>query len=97
MKRCTVTIAWPEGLHLKAAARLVRCVQSYRSEVAVRFHGRAADARSILAVLTLCAAMGSVLTVEAAGIDEDDALAAVEEIFVAEGAAGARPAADPEA
>lgn len=88
MKRSTVTVVWQEGLHLKAAARLVLCAQKFRSNVEVRFRDHVANARSILAVLMLCAAMGSVLTIEAVGDDEDDALAAVEAIFSPDDAAG---------
>jgi phosphocarrier protein HPr len=81
MKHSTVTVAWKEGLHMRAAARLVKCSQRYRSTVMVRFKNHVANARSVLAVLTLCAAMGAVLSIEATGDDEDDALAAVETIF----------------
>lgn len=82
MKRSSVTVSWKEGLHLRAAARIVRSAQRFRSTVRVSFKDHVANARSVLAVLTLCAAMGSVLVIEASGDDEDDALAAVEAIFV---------------
>jgi len=85
MKRSTVTVVWKEGLHLRAAARLVQCAQRFRSTVLVRCRNHVVSASSILAILTLCAAMGSVLEIEAAGDDEDDALAAVEAVFTPDG------------
>jgi len=41
-----------------------------------------ADARSILSVILLCAALGTVIEVEAQGEDEDLAIQAVESAFV---------------
>ncbi|MGH8048398.1 MAG: HPr family phosphocarrier protein [Chthoniobacterales bacterium] len=87
MKRSSVVVVWKEGLHLRAAARLVLCAQQFHSSVFVRFKDNVANARSILAVLMLCAAMGSVLELEAAGDDEDAALAAVEAVFTPDGPA----------
>lgn len=81
MRRSNVTVDWPEGLHLRAAARVVRSAQRFQSTVLVRFCGQVANARNILSVIALCAAMGSVLEIEAVGEDEQDALAAVEAVF----------------
>jgi phosphocarrier protein HPr len=81
MKRATVTVVCPEGLHMRVAAKLVQSTRGFRSTVLVRFKDHVANARSILAVMMLCAAMGSVLDIEAAGDDEDDAIAAVEAVF----------------
>ena len=85
MKRATVAVPWREGLHLRPAARLVRVAQKFRSSISLTFHDRVADARSILSVLALCATMGVALGVEVAGEDEQLALAAVEQEFVALG------------
>ena len=41
-----------------------------------------ADARSIISIMLLCAALGTVIDVEASGDDEDVALQAVENAFV---------------
>lgn len=41
-----------------------------------------ADARSIISILLLCAALGTVIDVEASGDDEEVALQAVENAFV---------------
>lgn len=88
MRRSNVTVDWPEGLHMRAAAKVVRCTQRFKSTVVVRFCGQVANARNILSVIALCAAMGSVLEIEAVGEDEQDALAAVESVFSVDGGSG---------
>ena len=81
MKRAKVSIPWEEGLHLRPATKLVKSALSFQSTISLKSNGRTADARSILAVLLLCATLGSVLELEASGADEDQALAAITSVF----------------
>lgn len=72
------------GLHARAAAQLVRLAEKFESAIKLERSGnsgKSADAKSILSILTLAAAKGTVLVVEVEGEDEQKALAAVEEIF----------------
>jgi phosphocarrier protein NPr len=85
MPQSTVTIEWEEGLHMRAAARVVRCAQTFQSTILLKFRGQVANARNILSILALCAAMGATLEIEAAGDDAQDALAAVEMVFTTDG------------
>jgi phosphocarrier protein HPr len=80
-KQSQVVVAWTAGLHLRPAARLVRVAQKFRSSVTLVFKGRVADVRSILSVVALCATMGAALEIEVSGDDEENALAAVEQVF----------------
>jgi phosphocarrier protein len=82
MKRSQLTVQWRDGLHIRPAARLVRLAQNFRSSIVLRANGRIADARSILSVMLLCAALGTVIDVDASGADEEQALRAVENAFV---------------
>jgi phosphotransferase system HPr (HPr) family protein len=66
---------------LARAARLVRLGKQFRSNIVLHCRGKAADLRSILSVLSLCATMGSTLVIETAGEDEHDAARAVEQVF----------------
>jgi phosphotransferase system HPr (HPr) family protein len=86
MKKHRVTIPWKEGLHLRPATRLVRIAQSFQSNVTLKCGAAIADARSVLSILLLCAAMGAVLEIEAAGDDEQQAIAAIESVFSSEDA-----------
>jgi phosphotransferase system HPr (HPr) family protein len=47
---------------------------------------RLADARSILHVIILSASLGAAIEVEAEGVDEQEAIRAVEDFFEQEGA-----------
>ncbi|MBS1797271.1 MAG: HPr family phosphocarrier protein [Acidobacteria bacterium] len=83
MLRGEVTIINRLGLHARAAAQLVRLSSGFKSRILLHRKDNAvvADAKSILSVLTLAAAQGSVLEIEVEGADEQAAFDAVLEIF----------------
>lgn len=78
-----VTVVNDLGLHARAAAQLVRLAGKYRSRITLRRDdsGAFANAKSILSVLALAAAIGTVLTLEADGADEQEAFDAVTAVF----------------
>lgn len=84
MKRTQVIVPWPAGLRLHVAARLAQVARRFRSSLLLHRGAQAADLRSVLAVLTLCASMGTPLDLQASGDDEQDAVAAMERIFSGE-------------
>ena len=65
------------GLHARAAARFVHLASQFASQVRVTKGSRTMDGKSILGLLLLAAARGSVLTLAAEGPDEADAVAAL--------------------
>jgi phosphocarrier protein len=65
------------GLHARAASRLVNCASGYASEIRLVKGTRAVNAKSIMGVLTLAAAKGSELLIEAEGADQKQALEAL--------------------
>jgi len=71
------------GLHARAAAQLVRTACCFSSALRLERLDKsaAADAKSILSVLMLAAARGSVLRVTADGADEHEALNALCQLF----------------
>jgi phosphocarrier protein HPr len=79
----TVKVVNPLGLHARAAAQLVRLAAKFRSRIIIKRLDKAifADAKSILSVLTLAAAMGSVLGLHVEGEDEAGAFEAISELF----------------
>jgi phosphotransferase system HPr (HPr) family protein len=81
MKSAKLPVRWTEGLHLRHAARIVRCAQGFTSGISLRLSDEVADAGSILSIVTLCALMGSVIDVEVSGEDEQQALEAIVEVF----------------
>ena len=72
-----VTIVNRLGLHARAATRLVNCASDFVSEIIVKRGARSVNGKSIMGVLTLAAATGTDLTIEADGADERQALNAV--------------------
>jgi phosphocarrier protein HPr len=62
------------GLHLRAAALLVKMASGFESEIEIRKDDVVVDAKSIMAVLGLEASKGTELDITARGRDEEDAL-----------------------
>ena len=65
------------GLHVRPASALAECAGRFGGRIEIVKDGRAVDAKSPIALLTLAAVCGSELTVRA---DGDDAQAAVDAI-----------------
>ncbi len=72
------------GLHARPAARFVRTATKFRSKVTITKDGTVTDGKSILGILFLAAAVGSVVIISATGEDEEEAVAALATL-VAEG------------
>jgi phosphocarrier protein HPr len=77
----TVTITNPLGLHARAAARFVRAATAFESAVQLGSKSRIMDGKSILGILLLTAAQGTVLTVSADGPDEETAVATLTDLI----------------
>jgi len=73
------TVALPAGvaLHARPAASFVKTALRFRSQLTVAANGKAANAKSILAVLALGATGGTALRLSAEGDDASDALQAL--------------------
>ena len=84
MLETKVKIINPLGLHARAAAQLVRLAGKFKSKILLIREDNAvmADAKSILSILTLAAAKGTELLLTVEGIDEADALAAIEALII---------------
>lgn len=72
-----VTIADEVGLHARPAAKFVQTAGRFDSDIQVRKGDRSADAKSMIEVLTLEAAKGDEIVLEATGADADDAVKAL--------------------
>ncbi len=62
------------GLHARPAALLVKVAQRFASDVRLEFGKKAANAKSILAILSLAAGQGATVKIVAAGSDENMAV-----------------------
>ena len=72
-----VTVVSPLGMHARAAAKFVHLATRFQARVRVARDGREMDGKSIMGILLLAAAQGSVITITADGSDEQDAVNAL--------------------
>ncbi len=78
----TVEIRNKLGMHARPAMKLFELVQSFDAEVLLRNDsGTEAEASSVIALLMLDSAQGRQIEIEATGPEEQQALAAVIELF----------------
>ncbi len=77
MKRAEVTIANRLGLHARPSAALTQLATRFSSDVFLSKGSRRVNGKSIMGVMMLAAARGTVIVVETDGADEDEALEAI--------------------
>ena len=76
-----ITITNKLGLHARAASKLVNCASSFASDVRLRREDREVNGKSIMGVLMLAAAKGTVLIIRVEGDDEQQAAEDLEHLF----------------
>ena len=72
--RRSITIVNRRGLHARASARFVKCAESFDAEVRVTKDGQTVGGTSIMGLMTLAAAPGCRLDLEAEGPEAAQAL-----------------------
>jgi phosphocarrier protein len=77
MKCADVPVINKLGLHARAAAKLVSLAGEFKSEITVAREAQQVNAKSIMGVMMLAAAKGTVLKICAHGKDEAKALDAL--------------------
>jgi phosphocarrier protein HPr len=66
-----------KGLHARATAKFVQCVEQFESAITVSKGGETVGGTSIMGILTLGAGIGSSIVVTAQGPDAEAALEAI--------------------
>jgi phosphocarrier protein len=74
MVNCRVEIINILGLHLRAAALLVKTASEFESDIEIRKSDMVVDGKSIMSVLGLEAAKGTKVEIRANGRDEEAAV-----------------------
>lgn len=69
------------GLHARASSKLTQTASQFSSEIWLEKNGRKVNAKSIMGVMMLAAAMGSSITLEANGADEQAAMSALQALI----------------
>lgn len=65
------------GLHARASTKLTQTASKFACEIFIERNGRRVNAKSIMGVMMLAAAKGAVITLEANGSDEAQAIEAL--------------------
>lgn len=84
MKKITVQVIDPVGLHARPATVAVNAASKFKSEVTVSYNGRPVNMKSIMGVMSLGIPTQSQIEISATGEDEDAAIAAIEEVLRAQ-------------
>ncbi len=71
----------PDGFHMRHADEFVRLAQRFESEVWVLHKGNPYDGKSILDLMTMAAACGSRLKLEASGPDAETAVESLADLI----------------
>ena len=76
-----VVIENRNGLHARPAAMFVKISGRYRAEVWVEKDGERVNGKSIMGLMMLAAAQGTVITLEVDGVDEEAAMNALKQLI----------------
>jgi multiphosphoryl transfer protein len=95
MKQLEIVIRNQTGLHARPAKVLVNLAKQFKADIRIQCKDKRANAKSMVSVLTLGAACGSCVCIEANGEDEELALATLGEAIVGGLGDTDHPAAEP--
>ena len=77
---CELVIENQSGLHARPAAAFVKIANNFSAEITVTKDGDSVNGKSIMGLLTLAAARGTKLVIEAEGDDATDAVDAIQSL-----------------
>ena len=80
MSEIKITVKHEVGLHARPASVFVQTAANYSADIEVIHGDTKANAKSILAVLSLSAHKGTEILIKAEGEDADEVLNAIEEL-----------------
>ncbi|MEE2827200.1 MAG: HPr family phosphocarrier protein [Planctomycetota bacterium] len=80
--RTSVTIQNAQGLHMRPAYLFAETAARFDSQIEVEKDDIRIDGKSVLSILTLGAAQGSEVSIQATGSDAQDAVNALEQLVV---------------
>jgi phosphocarrier protein HPr len=69
------------GLHARASAKFVQCVELYEAETTVSRNGETVGGTSIMGLMMLAAGIGSTITVTAKGVEARECLDALQALL----------------
>ncbi len=76
-----VTVTNQAGVHTRPASMIVRTAARFKAEFVIQKDGYEINGKSIIGVMTLAAEQGATLTLLFDGVDEKEAVTAMEQLF----------------
>ncbi len=76
-----VTVLNKMGLHARPSSKFVQRASLFKSDVHIRRDNQVVNGKSIMGVMMLAAGQGTELVISANGVDEEQTLAALAELF----------------
>jgi len=76
-----VVILNKQGLHARPIAMLAEIASGFDASLVVGVEGREVDGRSVLQLMTLCASVGTTMTLRGDGEDAEQLVAAVTDLI----------------
>jgi phosphocarrier protein HPr len=76
-----VTVSNPMGIHMRPADMLSRAAGRFQCTIEIEKDGQAIDCKSIMSILTLGARQGTQLSLRACGVDAQEAVDVLSELF----------------
>ena len=81
----TYKIVLAEGLHARPTTLLVTAVNQFKSDVTMTFKEKTVNLKSIMGVMALGVAPGSIIEISATGEDAEAMMAKVNEVMTSNG------------
>ena len=81
MQEKEITVTNPKGIHTRPSTMLVQAAMECQSTIILIHGDKRANIRNILDIMMLCATHGSVLTIRTEGVDEEQAMDRIVDIF----------------
>ena len=76
-----LTVLNRAGIHARPAALIAQTANKFASEISIEKDSAAVNAKSIMGVITMAAGYNTQLTLRAEGPDENQAVAAITQLF----------------
>lgn len=80
MVEVSIRIKNPTGLHARPASILVKEAMKYKSKISLIKNDKEYNAKSIMSVMAMGAAMGDEIKIKADGVDESLAISSLERL-----------------
>ena len=81
MPQLEIVVSNKLGLHARAAAKLTQLAAQFSSDISISKGAKRVNAKSIMGVMMLAAGMGTTITIDANGGDEEKALSDIQAMF----------------